>query len=121
MKSFVRKDHEIEKFRKESETIFSIQGKAEKILVFNSPVMQLCMYGTILLISWLGAHQIVASNMTTGELMSLFTYTASILMSLMMMSMVFVMVTMSIASGKRIAEVLNQESDLTSPENGIQR
>ena len=121
VKSFVRKDHEIEKFRKESETIFSIQGKAEKILVFNSPVMQLCMYGTILLISWLGAHQIVASNMTTGELMSLFTYTASILMSLMMMSMVFVMVTMSIASGKRIAEVLNQESDLTSPENGIQK
>ena len=120
VKSFVRKDHEIEKFRKESETIFSIQGKAEKILVFNSPVMQLCMYGTILLISWLGAHQIVASNMTTGELMSLFTYTASILMSLMMMSMVFVMVTMSIASGKRIAEVLNQESDLISPENGIQ-
>ena len=120
VKSFVRKDHEIEKFRKESETIFSIQGKAEKILVFNSPVMQLCMYGTILLISWLGAHQIVASNMTTGELMSLFTYTASILMSLMMMSMVFVMVTMSIASGRRIAEVLNQESDLTSPENGIQ-
>ena len=121
VKSFVRKDHEIEKFRKESETIFSIQGKAEKILVFNSPVMQLCMYGTILLISWLGAHQIVASNMTTGELMSLFTYTTSILMSLMMMSMVFVMVTMSIASGKRIAEVLNQESDLTSPENGIQK
>jgi len=120
VKSFVRKDHEIEKFRKESETIFSIQGKAEKILVFNSPVMQLCMYGTILLISWLGAHQIVASNMTTGELMSLFTYTTSILMSLMMMSMVFVMVTMSIASGRRIAEVLNQESDLTSPENGIQ-
>ena len=120
VKSFVRKDHEIEKFRKESETIFSIQGKAEKILVFNSPVMQLCMYGTILLISWLGAHQIVASNMATGELMSLFTYTASILMSLMMMSMVFVMVTMSIASGRRIAEVLNQESDLTSPENGIQ-
>ena len=120
VKSFVRKDHEIEKFRKESETIFSIQGKAEKILVFNSPVMQLCMYGTILLISWLGAHQIVAQNMTTGELMSLFTYTTSILMSLMMMSMVFVMVTMSIASGKRIAQVLNQKSDLTSPENGIQ-
>lgn len=120
VKSFVRKNHEIEKFRNESEAIFSIQGKAEKILVFNSPVMQLCMYGTILLISWLGAHQIVAQNMTTGELMSLFTYTASILMSLMMMSMVFVMVTMSIASGKRIAEVLNQESDLTSPENGVQ-
>ena len=118
VKSFVRMNHEIEKFRNESEQIFSIQGKAEKILVFNSPVMQLCMYATILLISWLGAHQIVAQNMTTGELMSLFTYTTSILMSLMMMSMVFVMVTMSIASAKRISEVLNQKSDLTSPENG---
>lgn len=119
VKSFVRKDHEIEKFHKESKTIFDIQGKAEKILVFNSPMMQLCMYATILLISWLGAHQIVASRMTTGELMSLFTYTTSILMSLMMLSMVFVMVTMSIASAKRIAEVLTQESDLTSPENGL--
>ena len=120
VKSFVRMNHEIEKFRNESEQIFSIQGKAEKILVFNSPVMQLCMYATILLISWLGAHQIVAQNMTTGELMSLFTYTTSILMSLMMMSMVFVMVTMSIASAKRISEVLNQKSDLTTKdiENG---
>ena len=98
----------------------SIQENILGIRVVKSFVMQLCMYGTILLISWLGAHQIVASNMTTGELMSLFTYTTSILMSLMMMSMVFVMVTMSIASGRRIAEVLNQESDLTSPENGIQ-
>lgn len=120
VKSFVRQNHEIEKFHKESKNIFNIQGKAEKILVFNSPVMQLCMYTAILLISWLGAHQIVASNMTTGELMSLFTYTTSILTSLMMMSMVFVMVSMSVASAKRIAEVLNQESDLKSPENGIQ-
>lgn len=120
VKSFVRQDHEIEKFHKESKNIFNIQGKAEKILVFNSPVMQLCMYAAILLISWLGAHQIVASNMTTGELMSLFTYTTSILMSLMMLSMVFVMVSMSVASAKRIAEVLNQESDLQSPEKGIQ-
>ena len=120
VKSFVRQNYEINKFHKESQNIFNIQGKAEKILVFNSPVMQLCMYAAILLISWLGAHQIVAQNMTTGELMSLFTYTTSILMSLMMLSMVFVMVSMSVASAKRIAQVLNQESDLQSPENGIQ-
>lgn len=119
VKSFVRQDHEIDKFKKESDAIFKIQAKAEKILVFNSPVMQFCMYGCILLISWLGAKQVVAQNMTTGELLSLFTYTTSILMSLMMLSMVFVMVTMSIASANRISEVLNQESDLTSPENGI--
>ena len=70
VKSFVRQNYEINKFHKESQNIFNIQGKAEKILVFNSPVMQLCMYAAILLISWLGAHQIVAQNMTTGELMS---------------------------------------------------
>ncbi len=118
VKSYVRQDFEIEKFNKESNAIFKIQEKAEKILVFNSPVMQFCMYGCILLISWIGAHQIVAGNMTTGELMSLFTYTTSILMSLMMLSMVFVMVTMSIASANRISEVINQESNLVSPENG---
>lgn len=119
VKSFVRQDHEIEKFQKESDAIFKIQRKAEKILIFNSPVMQFCMYGCILLISWIGAHQIVANNMTTGQLMSLFTYTTSILMSLMMLSMIFVMVTMSIASANRISEVINQESDLVSPENGV--
>ena len=115
VKAYVREDHEIEKFHKESDLIFKIQQKAEKILIFNSPVMQLSVYGCILLISWLGAHMIVGGSMTTGELMSLFTYTTSILMSLMMLSMVFVMVIMSVA----IAEVINQKSSLTSPENGL--
>ena len=119
MKAYVREDHEIEKFHKESDLIFKIQQKAEKILIFNSPVMQLSVYGCILLISWLGAHMIVGGSMTTGELMSLFTYTTSILMSLMMLSMVFVMVIMSVASAQRIAEVINQKSSLTSPENGL--
>ena len=103
VKAYVREDHEIEKFHKESDLIFKIQQKAEKILIFNSPVMQLSVYGCILLISWLGAHMIVGGSMTTGELMSLFTYTTSILMSLMMLSMVFVMVIMSVASAQRIA------------------
>ena len=119
VKAYVREDHEIEKFHKESDLIFKIQQKAEKILIFNSPVMQLSVYGCILLISWLGAHMIVGGSMTTGELMSLFTYTTSILMSLMMLSMVFVMVIMSVASAQRITEVINQKSSLTSPENGL--
>ena len=119
VKAYVREDHEIEKFHKESDLIFKIQQKAEKILIFNSPVMQLSVYGCILLISWLGAHMIVGGSMTTGELMSLFTYTTSILMSLMMLSMVFVMVIMSVASAQRIVEVINQKSSLTSPENGL--
>lgn len=119
VKAYVREDHEIEKFHKESDLIFKIQQKAEKILILNSPVMQLSVYSCILLISWLGANMIVGSSMTTGELMSLFTYTTSILMSLMMLSMVFVMVIMSVASAQRIAEVINQKSSLTSPENGI--
>ena len=119
VKAYVREDHEIEKFHKESDLIFKIQQKAEKILIFNSPVLQLSVYGCILLISWLGAHMIVGGSMTTGELMSLFTYTTSILMSLMMLSMVFVMVIMSVASAQRITEVINQKSSLTSPENGL--
>lgn len=119
VKAYVRENHEIEKFHKESDLIFKIQQKAEKILIFNSPVMQLSVYGCLLLISWLGAHMIVGGSMTTGELMSLFTYTTSILMSLMMLSMVFVMVIMSVASAQRIAEVINQKSSLTSPENGL--
>ena len=119
VKAYVREDHEVKKFHNESNMIFKIQQKAEKILIFNSPVMQLSVYSCILLISWLGAHMIVNRTMTTGELMSLFTYTTSILMSLMMLSMVFVMVIMSVASAQRIAEVINQKSSLTSPENGL--
>lgn len=119
VKAYVRSKFETQKFHKESGDIYHIQMKAEKILIWNMPLMQLSMYGAILMISWFGAHMIVGSSLTTGELMSLFTYTANILMSLMMFSMVFVMVVMSIASGERIAQVINQKSDLVSPENGI--
>ena len=119
VKAYVREDHEIEKFHKESDLIFKIQQKAEKILIFNSPVMQLSVYGCILLISWLGAHMIVDGSMTTGELMSLFTYTTSILMSLMMLSMVFVMVTMSAASAERVTEVINETADLHDPQDPV--
>lgn len=119
VKAYVRGKFETNKFHKESGDIYNIQMKAEKILIWNMPLMQMSMYGAILMISWFGAHMIVGSSLTTGELMSLFTYTANILMSLMMFSMVFVMVVMSIASGERIAQVINQKSDLVSPENGI--
>lgn len=119
VKAFVRHEFENNKFDTDSEEIFKIQMKAEKILIFNSPVMQLAVYSCIALISWLGAHMIVGGSLTTGQLMSLFTYTTSILMSLMMFSMVFVMVIMSLASAHRITEVINQESDLVSPENGL--
>lgn len=119
VKAFVRHEFENNKFDTDSEEIFKIQMKAEKILIFNSPVMQLAVYTCIALISWLGAHMIVGGSLTTGQLMSLFTYTTSILMSLMMFSMVFVMVIMSLASAHRITEVINQESDLVSPENGL--
>ena len=119
VKAYVRSKYETKKFHKESGDIYHIQMKAEKILIWNMPLMQMSMYGAILMISWFGAHMIVGSSLTTGELMSLFTYTANILMSLMMFSMVFVMVIMSIASGERIAQVINQKSDLVSPENGI--
>lgn len=93
--------------------------KAEKNLVYNAPIMQLTVYSCILLISWLGAKMIVARTLTTGELMSLLTYCMNILMNLMMLSMVFVMITMSMASMRRISEVLNEESDINNPENPI--
>lgn len=118
VKAYVRSDHEINKFHNASDSIFSIQKKAEKILILNAPVMQISMYASIILISWFGANMIIQGSLTTGQLMSLFTYTGSILMSLMMLSMVFVMVIMSLASANRIAEVINQKSDLVSPENG---
>lgn len=119
VKSFVREDYEIEKFNRRCQALFEIQRKAERILTLNAPAMQFCAYGLILLISWAGAHMIVSSTLTTGALMSLFTYVMNILMSLMMISMVVVMVSMSLASGNRIAEVINQKSSLTSPENGL--
>lgn len=119
VKAYVREDHEIDKFRKASQNIYRIFQKAERILTFNAPLMQLTVYGCILLISWMGAKMIVGSTLTTGQLMSLLTYCMNILMSLMMLSMVFVMITMSIASARRITEVLNEESKLSNPENPV--
>lgn len=119
VKSFVREDYEIKQFHKRSKALFSTQRLAENILTINAPAMQFSAYALILLISWTGAHMIVSHTMTTGQLMSLFTYVMNILMSLMMLSMVVVMVSMSIASGSRISEVINQKSSLTSPKNGL--
>ena len=119
VKAYVREDYETKKFHKASQNIYKIFVKAEKNLSYNAPLMQFTVYGCILLISWLGAKMIVGTSMTTGELMSLLAYCMNILMSLMMLSMVFVMGTMSVASAKRITEVLNEKSDLSKPEHPI--
>ena len=117
VKAYVREGHETSKFQKASGNIYNIFCKAEKNISYNAPLMQFTVYSCILLISWLGAKMIVGSSLTTGELMSLLTYCMNILMSLMMLSMVFVMVTMSMASAERIAEVLNEKSDLDNPKH----
>lgn len=117
VKAYVREDYQTEKEKKASRLIYRLSVKAENMVVLSSPLMQATVYTCILLISWLGAKMIVQSQLTTGELMSLLTYCMNILMSLMMLSMVFVMITMSKASGDRIAEVLNEKPDLTNPEN----
>lgn len=125
VKSFVREDHETEKFCSVSKEIYHDFSKAEKILAFNAPLMQFCAYGCMLLISWLGTKLIVASGnnpavgMTTGDLTSMFSYTMQILMSLMMFSMVFVMITISYASMERAEEILDEKSDLHNPENPV--
>lgn len=119
VKSFVREDHETEKFKGVSEDIYRDFTKAEKIVNYNMPVMQVCIYACILLISWFAARLIVYGDMTTGELASMMTYVMQILMSLMFISMVMVMITLSRASGERIAEVLNEVPDLADPENPV--
>ena len=119
VKSFVREDHEIDKFKSVSTDIYKDFSKAERLLALNSPLMQFCMYGAMLVISWIGARLIVSSSMTTGELMSLMSYTTQILMSLMMLSMIFVMIVISKASAERIVEILDEQSDLTNKENPI--
>ena len=119
VKAFVREDFEKEKFGKAAYQIYSISVKAESILAFNSPIMMTVIYTSMILLSWLGAHFIVAGEMTTGNLTSLFSYVMSMLMSMMMVSMVFVMLTMSLASARRIAEVLNEKADITNPENPV--
>lgn len=119
VKAYVREPYENERFARESSIIFKIQRRAERILTINSPAMQLTAYFLIIAISWFGAHMIVSNTFTTGGLVTLFTYIMNILMSLMMLSMVMVMIVMSIASGERIAEIINQKSSLVSPENGL--
>ncbi len=119
VKAFVTEEKEKKKFNKVSEEIYNKFTKAEKLLILNNPLMQLASYTALILISWFAAHFIVAGDLTTGQLTSLITYTTQILMSLMMISMVFVMLTMSRASGERIAEILTEESDLQNPEKPI--
>ncbi len=121
VKAYVREEHENEKFLKESGKVRDLFIAAEKLVLLNSPIMQFTMYSCIILLSWLGAKTIVAGNMTTGTLMSLFTYTAQILMSLMMISMVFVMLTMAKTSGERILEVLEEESTIKNPAEPINK
>lgn len=119
VKAYVREEQETVKFRKASENIYRIFMKAEGNLVYNAPLMQLTVYSCILLISWIGAKMIVASELTTGELMSLLAYCMNILMSLMMLSMVFVMISMSMASIRRISEVLRESSDIENPKEPV--
>ena len=116
VKAFVREEYENSKFGKAAEKLYSLFVKAESRLAFNNPVMMLVVYGCILAISWFGAQFIVVGDLTTGNLTSLFSYVMSVLMSLMMFSMVFVMITMSAASGRRIAEVLNEVPDMSDPD-----
>lgn len=117
VKAFVREDHENRKFTKAADKIYEMFVQAEKTVILNGPVMMLVVYTCIILLSWIGAKMIVGGSLTTGELTSLFSYIFSILMSLMMLSMIFVMLTLSMASARRIAEVLEEEPDLVSPQN----
>ena len=119
VKAYVREDYEVEKFEELSEEIFDLFKRAEKIVAFNGPLMELSMYTCILLISYLSARFIVGGVMTTGQLMSMIVYATQILSSLMMLSMVFVMIIIAKASTDRIVEVLDEESDLKNPENPI--
>ncbi len=119
VKAYVREDYENGRFTKASEKIYKMFSKAENILTWNAPLMQCTVYGCILTISWLGAKMIVMNELTTGQLMSLLAYCMNILMSLMMLSMIFVMVTMSMASAERIAEVIKEKSSLANPEHPV--
>ena len=119
VKAYVREDYENSKFRKAAENIYEMFIRAELRVVSIAPFMMMIVYACILLISWFGAHMIVSDTLTTGNLMSLLTYCMNILMSLMMLSMIFIMITMSEASARRIAEVINEKSSLTNPENPI--
>ena len=117
VKAFVREDHEVKKFNKAADNVYRLFVKAENAMVSVSPIMMLTVYGSIIAISWFGANMIVGGELTTGELTSMLTYCMNILMSLLMVAMVFVMITMSLASARRVSDVLEEKSDLTNPEN----
>ena len=119
VKAFVREDYENEKFAKAAENLYKLYVKAESLMAWNHPVMNMVVYGCIIALSWLGAHFIVEGTLTTGELTSLFSYVMSILVSLMMLSMVFVMLTQSAASAKRVAEIIEEEPDIVNPEHPV--
>jgi len=115
VKAFVREDYENNKFNSAAEALYKLYIKAERLMAYNSPIMNMVVYGCMIALSWYGAHFIVGGSLTTGQLTSLFTYVMSILSALMMLSMIFVMLSMSAASGKRVAEVINEEPDIVNP------
>ena len=119
VKAYVREDYEKKRFSKAAQNIYDVFVKAESLVVYNSPLMQFTVYACILLISWLGAHMVVSSTLTTGDLMALLTYCMNILMNLMMLSMVFVMISLSLASARRISEVLNEQNTLHNPKEPL--
>lgn len=119
VKAYVREDYEKKRFSKAAQNIYDVFVKAESLVVYNSPLMQFTVYACILLISWLGAHMVVSSSLSTGDLMALLTYCMNILMNLMMLSMVFVMISLSLASARRISEVLNEQSTLHNPKEPL--
>ncbi|MBP5218513.1 MAG: ABC transporter ATP-binding protein [Bacteroidales bacterium] len=119
VKAYVREDHEMSKFDKAALSLYNLNVKAESLMALNHPVMNLVVYGCIISISWFGAHFIVGGTLTTGQLTSLFTYIMTVMSSLMMLSMIFVQLTQSAASGKRIADVIEEEPDMADPESPI--
>ena len=119
VKAFVREDYENQKFARAAEGLYRLYVKAESLMALNHPVMNMVVYGCIIALSWMGAHYIVGGTLTTGELTSLFTYVMSILMSLMMLSMIFVMLTQSAASARRVAEVIEEKADITNPAHAV--
>lgn len=119
VKSFVREDFETDKFSESNNELYKLFCSAESMVVLNAPLMTFTVYACILAISYIGAHMIVVNSLTTGELMSLIAYCMNILMSLMMLSMIFVMLTMSAAAGNRVAEVINEKSTITNPDNPV--
>ena len=119
VKAFVREDYENKKFSKAARALYSLFVKTESLMALNHPVMMIVVYGCIISLSWFGAKHIVGGDLTTGQLTSLFTYVMTILSALMMLSMIFVQLTMSAASGKRVAEVINEKADIVNPENPV--